>query len=179
MLEHVTNLVANTKENSKPMKDTNSKIYRESLKQALGCFVAPEVAAAGMAQFDQLAKNGEREQMATEVVLNSLGLKEASAGIVEYVSRELAKLGSAPLKVETDSVKRLKLLVERLKKNIVKGGIVINGQDLSDFAHKQALKSVSPTLQAQKYTYTATGSETVGGKVFKSLAIDTIGVHTE
>lgn len=160
------------------MNAANSKLYRESLKQALGCFVAPEVAAAGMAQFDQLAKNGEREQMAAEVVLNTLGLHEAKAGVAEYVAGQLAKLGAIP-RPEMDGAKRVKQLVERLKKNIVKGGIIIDGQDLSNFAHNQALKSVSPTLQAQKYTYTATGSETVDGKVFQSFCIDTIGVHAK
>lgn len=175
MLEHVTNLVADTKENSKPMKDTNSKIYRQALKESLGCFVAPEVAAAGMAQFDQLAKNGEREQMATEVVLNTLGLKEAAGGISEYVQSQLTKLGTMP-KVETCSVKRLKELVKRLNQNIVKGGIIFNGKDLSELCLDAQIK-VAPCMREQMFTYTSSASvgHTVNGKKYTSLVLETIG----
>ena len=173
MLEHVTNLVADTKENSKTMKDTNSKIQRESFKQALACFLPQDEAAAGLDQYDKLSKHGH--EMASIVTLNSLGLKEASAGVAEYVAGQLAKIGTMP-KVETDTVKRFKELVARLNKNIVKGGIIFNGKDLSELCLEAQIK-VAPCMREQMFTYTSSASvgHTVNGKKYTSLVLETIG----
>lgn len=170
ILEHVENLIAATKVN--PMKKSDSTIYRESLKQALGCFVSPESAAAGMHQFDQLAQNGKREQMATEVVLNTLGLHEAKAGVAEYIAGQLEKLSTVK-SPERDGIRRVKQVYSRLKANVQKGAITVGGEDLTDWARKEAAISIPPELRDERWSYQATAS--LNGKIYKNLGLETVG----
>lgn len=174
MLRHVTSLVEATKEKS-PMKKTNNTktIYRESFKQALGCFVSPEDAAKGLRQFDQLnalCKDGG-EEMASAVVLGTLGLHEAQAGVSDWIAGQLKKLGNSP-KIETDSVKRFRELVKRINANIDKASIEIDGQTFSGFALKEAkIKNIREDIS----TYTATASQSYGdGKTCKQFGIEVI-----
>lgn len=175
MLEHVESLIAATKESSKNMTNKEYQTFRKSLQEAIGVYKGQEDTERGMALFDSIAKQGERGDMALEVTLNSLGMKEATAGVAEYVAGQLAKLGSMP-KVETDTVKRFKELVARLNKNIVKGGIVFNGKDLSELCLEAQIK-VAPCMREQMFTYTSSASvgHTVNGKQYKSLVLETIG----
>lgn len=172
MLNHVENLIAATKSNT--MKKSDSTIYRESLKQALGCFLAPEDAAAGMAQFDSLAGNGQREQMACEVVLETLGLHEAKAGVAEYIAGQLEKLSSVK-SPERDGIKRVKQVYSRLKANVQKGAILVNNEDLTDWARKEAAISIPVELQEKSFSYEATASHKVGEKTYKNFGLNAVG----
>ena len=169
MLDEVSKMLAARTEKS-PMKNNDSKIFRDSLQQAIGVYRSPQDTANAMTQFDQLAKHGEN--MAAEVVLNALHLHEAKAGIAEYIAGQLEKLSSIK-SPERDGVKRVKQIYSRLKANVQKGAITVGGEDLTDWARREADITIPPELRDERWTYQATAS--LNGKTYKNLGLETVG----